>query len=90
MCKPDPAPLLLNFCLELNTSTAESGCNRLTQLVVMQGLAVPQLKQKLEGMGLDSTGKKAELLDRLNTYHAAQVCKGTSTAACSLLATSTQ
>ena len=56
----------------------------------MQGLAVPQLQQKLEGMGLDSTGKKAELLDRLNTHHVAQVCKGTSTAACPLLATSSQ
>ena len=27
-----------------------------------------QLKQKLEGLGLDIRGKKVELLDRLNSY----------------------
>lgn len=86
--KPDPTPLPLILCLVyLITSTVESGCNRLTQLVFTQALALPQHKQKLEGLGLDSTGKKAELLDRLNPHHA-QVRKGTSIAACSLLANS--
>ena len=57
---------------------------------VAHGLTVPQLSHMLKGLGLTSKGKKAELLDGLNTHHAAQVCVGTSIAACSLLANSSQ
>ena len=39
---------------------------------------------------MNSKGKQAELLDRLNTHHAAQVLLGTSIAPCSLLASSRQ
>lgn len=57
----------------------------------MQGLTAPQLKQKLEGLGLVSKGKKAELLDMLNSHvPAAQVCNCTSTTACLLLVNSSQ
>ena len=89
MCKPDPAHLPLKHMplkhmVSPITTTAESDCYTLTQVVCTQGLTVLQLEHRLEGLGLTSKGKKAELLDGLNTHHA-QVCVGTSIAACSNL-----